>query len=130
MTNFLTFSLDEGETLHEYYFSESSFEVFNIIEISNTRFFVYGKDSNDKGMVLGLDMEKLFSRTCKGLPEENGSDYFKWNLPTEGCILGKKLSYKKKLPKAECLNGDDFEKLLDRTFCTCTEEDWECDLGF
>lgn len=51
-------------------------------------------------------------------------------MPVEGCILGKKYSYKRKNKDADCLNGDYFDKLISFNYCECSEEDWECDIGF
>lgn len=130
MTNEFKFSIDEGKSIKNFVFSESKFEIFNILEISNTKFILYGRDANQRGFVLGLDMEKIFPRLCKGEPDEADSDYYTWKVPSEGCIFGSKFSYRKKISEKECLNGDYFEKLLDMNYCKCTEEDWECDVGY
>ncbi len=95
-----------------------------------SRFLIWGRDSSGRGMVLGLDTEKLFTRKCTGEPDKADSDYEKWIIPNEGCVLGQKFSYKKKKSSAECLNGEEFDRLMSVNSCICTEEDWECDLGF
>ena len=75
-------------------------------------------------------MEKIFPRLCKGEVDESESDYYAWKLPLEGCILGSKFTYRRKIAENECLNGDYFDKLISFNYCQCTEEDWECDVGF
>jgi hypothetical protein len=29
-----------------------------------------------------------------------------------------------------CFNGEEFERPIKTKNCTCTESDWECDVGF
>lgn len=61
-TNSLTFSIDEGKTWNYYYFSETDVWIYNINEISNNNFYIYGRDNNDRGIILGLDLSAVFDR--------------------------------------------------------------------
>ena len=31
---------------------------------------------------------------------------------------------------SECFNGEELERQIFRNFCTCTEMDYECDVGY
>ena len=46
------------------------------------------------------------------------------------CLLGKQLVYTRRKPHAECFNGEDFKRPVERTICQCTPEDYECEVGF
>lgn len=61
-TNSVSYSIDEGKTWEDYYFSETPIEIFNISEITNNNFYIYGTDSNSRGIIIGLDLSGLFER--------------------------------------------------------------------
>jgi hypothetical protein len=44
--------------------------------------------------------------------------------------LGKKTTYIRRKRESACFNGEQFERVIKNEFCQCTEEDWECDIGF
>lgn len=64
-------------------FSETAYEIFMIKEVGNTKFIAYGRDANDRGVILGLDLSAIFDRMC-----EKDNDYEGWEFPKEGCVLG------------------------------------------
>jgi len=61
-TSYVTFSVDEGRTWNDYYFSETPIEIYNINEIVNNSLYIYGRDSSDRGVIIGLDMSGLFEK--------------------------------------------------------------------
>jgi len=124
-TNEVLFSLDDGATFQNYIFSETSYEIFNILEVFNTKFILYGRDEFNRGIAIGLDLTKVFDRIC-----DTNSDYENWEFPPEGCILGQRFTFHRKKTDKICLNGEKFDKLKHLSFCECTEEDWECDVGY
>lgn len=145
-TTVLQYSWDEGLTWESFQFSEDPVEVTNILtEPSNTatRFVVYGttqtKNDNgrieEQGIVATVDFKNLHQRNCQGVttPNDKDSDYEEWTPNGKinpECLMGKKVTYVRRKREAQCFNGEEMErqKLID--FCKCTEEDWECDLGF
>lgn len=75
---------------------------------------------------VGVDFAPVFSRVC----EE--SDYEPW-APDNGrvtingkrCLMGREVFYKRKKPAADCFNSDKFERVLNVSYCECTDDDWE-----
>lgn len=44
--------------------------------------------------------------------------------------MGRTVSYVRRKQDAECYNGEEFERSNFKEPCTCTEDDYECDLGY
>jgi len=44
--------------------------------------------------------------------------------------LGEKITYVRRKRDACCFNGKAYDRIVKVEYCECTEEDWECDLGF
>ena len=44
--------------------------------------------------------------------------------------MGKKVTFIRRKRECQCFNPQIIEKRIKTEFCECTEEDWECDLGF
>jgi hypothetical protein len=83
-----------------------------------------------------LDFKDLHEPKCKGVekPGEVGSDYELWS-PYDGrhgekCFMGQQISYVRRLQDSECFNGEELERKVFKQYCTCTEMDYECDLGY
>lgn len=132
-TNKLLYSWNEGDTWEELEISETPFEITNIIiEPTNTAlsFLVHGKKT-----VVAIDFTSLNKRNCQGIdnPDNIDSDYELWSPNDESnpkCLMGKRVTYERRKREAECFNTQNFERKLFIQNCECTEEDWECDLGF
>lgn len=43
---------------------------------------------------------------------------------------GKQINVIRRKRDAECFNGIEFERTIEVKKCECTEEDWECDIGY
>ncbi|KAH0623299.1 hypothetical protein JD844_031470 [Phrynosoma platyrhinos] len=110
-TNQLKYSTNEGETWKTFTFSEKPV-------------FVYG--------LLTEPGEKSTIFTIFGVPcTEN--DYKLWSPSDERgneCLLGHKTVFKRRTPHATCFNGEDFDRPVMVSNCSCTREDYECDFGF
>jgi len=44
--------------------------------------------------------------------------------------MGHKTTYVRRKREAQCYNGEKFERKTFQEDCECTEEDWECDVGY
>ena len=142
-TNQIIYSWDEGLTWQELRFSEEKMIVKNIIiEPTSTsqNFIVYGetqsKKGKTKGFTVGLDFSSLHKPECRNpdTPDTDSSDYETWS-PSDGwlghhCLLGIKSIYIRRKREAACFNSQQYERNKILEFCHCTEEDYECDLGF
>ncbi|WFD34625.1 vacuolar protein sorting/targeting protein PEP1 [Malassezia cuniculi] len=51
--------------------------------------------------------------------------------PEKSCLLGRRQWYTRRRPDAQCIVGDKFhEPEAHEETCTCTRQDYECDIGF
>ncbi|CAK0863960.1 unnamed protein product [Prorocentrum cordatum] len=62
------------------------------------------------------------------------SDYETWS-PSDGsrsdkCLLGAQTSYTRRKQTSACFNGMEFERPVEQKACSCTQEDYACDMGF
>ena len=44
--------------------------------------------------------------------------------------MGQQITYVRRKREAECYNGEELERKILRSYCQCTEMDYECDYGF
>lgn len=86
-----------------------------------------GDDETSSGVIVLLDFSELKPLQCKS-PEDY--EIFTPKTYEESCILGRKVSYMRKKPDAECYNGWEFEPIQKQENCECTINDYECDWGF
>ena len=137
-TDKILYSWNEGLTFEELKFTDTPLEIHNIITeptFTGTSFIVYGESDLGNGVVIGLDFSSLHQRVCKGVdsPNTEESDFEYWTpngLVSSTCLLGSKITYVRKKRESKCFNGEEFERINLIEKCECTEEDWECDLGY
>mmetsp|Transcript_55401 Transcript_55401/g.129702 ORF Transcript_55401/g.129702 Transcript_55401/m.129702 type:complete len:849 (-) Transcript_55401:182-2728(-) len=137
-TKQVVFSWNEGQSWYDFELSNLALEVDNIVTEPNatsTKFLLYGT-RGDSGVVYHLDFEALGQPLCKGVwaADSVSSDYETWT-PTDGraserCMLGRQMTYTRRKQTSECFNGEKFERPVTRKNCQCTEEDYDCELGF
>ena len=116
-----------------------------IIEPSNTgeHFILYGRTASSaksafsapKGIVLTLDFTTLHERACQlpkrpNTPESDYETYTPNGHISPDCLMGHKTTYVRRKRDAQCFNSETFDAWYSFSHCECTEEDWECDLGF
>lgn len=141
-SNVVHYSWDEGMTFEEIQISDEKIYIKNIIiEPTSTsqHFIVYGdtqtRKGEKKGVVIGLDFTGLHEPQCRNpdSPDTEYSDYEKWT-PSDAkgneCLLGRKVTYIRRKRDAKCFNGLQFEKRTWVQNCECTEDDYECDVGY
>jgi len=87
-----------------------------------------------------MDFDALGQPLCKGVwaADSVSSDYETW-LPSDGrsvaktgdkCMLGHQVTYTRRKQTSECFNGEKFERPITKKNCVCTEEDFDCEMGF
>lgn len=138
-TKQVVFSWNEGESWYDFEFAGEPIDVDNIItgpNATSARFLLYGT-RGDAGVMYQLDFEILGQPLCKGVwaADSVSSDYEIWTptdgrVATEKCVLGRQTSYTRRKRASECFNGEKFERPTNRKNCACTEEDFECEMGF
>lgn len=136
-TREVVFSWNEGANWFDFSLSKHELSVNNVViepTASSLEFLLYG-NRNGIGVIFHLDFAALGQPPCKGIwaIDSSSSDYETWT-PTDKlgneCLLGKKVTYKRRKQSSECFNGKDFKKSIDRQVCSCTRQDYECEVGF
>lgn len=137
-TKQVVFSWNEGQSWYDFDLSEGAVEVDNILTEPNStasKFLLYGTRGTI-GVLYYLDFEALGQPLCKGVwaADSVSSDYETWS-PSDGrskdrCILGHQVTYTRRKQASECFNGEQFERPVLKKNCECTEEDYECEIGF
>jgi Sortilin, neurotensin receptor 3,/Sortilin, neurotensin receptor 3, C-terminal len=135
-TDKIYYSWNEG-LKWEYLQIDSEIEVENIIiepTATSQKFLVYG-EKNGKGVTVSLDFSSYHEPNCRNpqQPDTEESDYETWSPHTKDsktCLMGHKVEYVRRKRLAECFNGEEFERTKFIENCECTEEDFECDLGY
>lgn len=141
-TNTIYYSWDEGLSFQDLIISDEKILVTNvIIEPTSTsqHFVVYGeknKKGKKEGVVIGLDFTGLHEPQCRNAnkPDTSESDYETWT-PNDGraghdCLNGRKVTYVRRKRESQCFNGLEFERITRVENCQCTEEDYECEIGY
>ena len=145
-TKSIYYSWNEGLTWESLQISSKPIQVSNIIiEPSNTaeHFVIYGRTTSSsdgnykesKGIIVSVDFTSLHERVCQNPDKagEESSDYEKWSPNgkiSAQCLMGHKSTYIRRKREARCFNTEQWEQWYSAVNCECTEEDWECDLGF
>mmetsp|Transcript_58242 Transcript_58242/g.176090 ORF Transcript_58242/g.176090 Transcript_58242/m.176090 type:complete len:868 (+) Transcript_58242:55-2658(+) len=137
-TKQVVFSWNEGQSWYDFELGSSPVEVDNIVTEPNatsTKFLLYGT-RNEAGVMYHMDFEALGQPLCKGVwaADSVSSDYETW-IPSDGrgtekCLLGRQVTYTRRKKTAECFNGEKFERPVTKKNCACTQENYECEIGF
>eukprot|EP00419_Tripos_fusus_P088245 CAMPEP_0172861924 /NCGR_PEP_ID=MMETSP1075-20121228/72937_1 /TAXON_ID=2916 /ORGANISM="Ceratium fusus, Strain PA161109" /LENGTH=856 /DNA_ID=CAMNT_0013710117 /DNA_START=111 /DNA_END=2681 /DNA_ORIENTATION=- len=137
-TTQVVFSWNEGQSWYDFQLGRAPIEVDNVVTEPNatsTRFLVYGT-RGDAGVLYHLNFEALGQPLCKGVwaADSVSSDYETW-MPSDGrgtekCLLGRQVTYTRRKQTSECFNGETFERPVQRKNCACTQENFECEMGF
>ncbi|XP_073673926.1 sortilin-related receptor [Garra rufa] len=128
----LKFSTNEGETWKDFQFSEEEVYVYQLLTEpgeKSTIFTIFGSYADQKHSWLIVQVN---ASDVLGVPCSEG-DYKRWSPSDErgnGCLLGREMVYKRRSPHATCFNGEDFDRPVTLSNCSCTRQDYECDYGF
>uniref|UniRef100_A0A8C5QIZ1 Sortilin-related receptor n=1 Tax=Leptobrachium leishanense TaxID=445787 RepID=A0A8C5QIZ1_9ANUR len=131
-TTELKYSTNEGETWKTFVFSADPLIVYGLLTEpgeKSTVFTIFGSytDKGHSWVILQVNTSDVLGIPCT----EN--DYKLWSPSDERgneCLLGRKTVFKRRTPHATCFNGEDFDRPITVSNCSCTREDFECDYGF
>ncbi|XP_032658219.1 sortilin-related receptor isoform X2 [Chelonoidis abingdonii] len=131
-TDHLKYSTNEGETWKTFTFSEKPVFIYGLLTEpgeKSTVFTIFGsyKENGHSWLILQINTTDVLGVPCT----EN--DYKLWSPSDERgneCLLGHKTVFKRRTPHATCFNGEDFDRPVMVSNCSCTREDFECDFGF
>ncbi|MBN3300436.1 SORL protein, partial [Amia calva] len=131
-TTQLKFSTNEGETWKEFEFSDRDVFVYGLLTEpgeKSTVFTIFGSyaDQSHSWLILQVNATDVLGVPCAE------SDYKPWSPSDERgneCLLGRKAVFKRRTAHATCFNGEDFDRPVTVSNCSCTRQDYECDYGF
>ncbi|XP_048838564.1 LOW QUALITY PROTEIN: sortilin-related receptor [Brienomyrus brachyistius] len=131
-TTELKFSTNEGETWTPFQFSSREVYVYQLLTEpgeKSTVFTIFGSyaDQGHSWLILQVNASDVLGVPC------TEADYKRWSPSDErgnGCLLGRELVFKRRTPHATCFNGEDFDRPITVTNCSCTRQDYECDYGY
>lgn len=138
-TSEVVFTWNEGQSWYDFKVSKTPFEVDNIItepNVTATTFIMFGTREEGVGVLYYMKFDSLQFPTCKGAwaADSVSSDYETWS-PSDGssndkCLLGQQVTYTRRKRISQCWNGEKFERPVVQKTCTCTKEDFACNIGF
>ncbi|XP_078282958.1 sortilin-related receptor isoform X2 [Rhinoraja longicauda] len=131
-TNHVKYSTNEGETWKVITFSEENIIIFGLITEpgeKSTIFTLFGSIAikSHSWLIIQIDTASALGVPC------SETDYKLWSPSDERgneCLLGRKTVFKRRAPHATCFNGEDFDRPITVSNCSCTRDDYECDFGF
>ncbi|CAB1348795.1 unnamed protein product, partial [Coregonus sp. 'balchen'] len=126
-TTHLKFSTNEGETWTDFRFSDREVYVYQLLTEpgeKSTIFTIFGSyaDQRHSWLILQVNTSDVL-----GVPCAEG-DYKRWSPSDErgnDCLLGREMVYKRRTPHATCFNGEDFDRPVTVSNCSCTRQDYE-----
>jgi len=90
--------------------------------------------------MINLDFSGLHQAKCKGAdnPGTDKSDFELWSPHDDDrygthpnkCHMGQQITYVRRKQDSQCFNGEEFERVVRRVPCLCTENDYECDVNY
>jgi hypothetical protein len=126
-TNVLSYSWNEALSFVQCQFTQDQLNLSGIVvepTATSQSFLLYGKRQDSQTAVVYLDFSTLHERVC------NESDYEIWSVLDGWCVLGQKITYKRRKQTSECYNPEDFDAEQTTEFCPCERYDFECDYCF
>nr|XP_033774457.1 sortilin-related receptor isoform X1 [Geotrypetes seraphini] len=132
-TNQLKYSTNEGETWKTFNFFDKEIYVYELLTEpgeKSTVFTIFGGYINNQShswLILQINATTVLGVAC------TEGDYKLWSPSDERgneCLLGRKTIFKRRISHATCFNGEDFDRPIVVSNCSCTREDFECDFGF
>ncbi|XP_029700330.1 sortilin-related receptor isoform X2 [Takifugu rubripes] len=131
-TTHLKFSTNEGETWTDFRFSDREVYVYQLLTEpgeKSTIFTIFGSyaDQRHSWLILQVNTSDVLGVPC------SEADYKRWAPSDErgnDCLLGREVTFKRRAPHATCFNGEEFDRPVTISNCSCTRQDYECDYGF
>ncbi|XP_069470420.1 sortilin-related receptor isoform X2 [Ambystoma mexicanum] len=131
-TNQLKYSTNEGESWKTFTFSKKPVLIYGLLTEpgeKSTIFTIFGsyRENGHSWLILQINATDVLGVSCME------ADYILWSPADEQgneCLLGRKTVFKRRTPHATCFNGEDFDRPIMISNCSCTREDYECDFGF
>lgn len=139
-TNKLHYSLDEGDSWHDYKFTDDSIRVLDLATVpsdTSRKFLIFGKD-DQKTVSFSIDFSNIHKRQCQldlDNPSNDDFDYWSPKHPStvDNCLFGRETKYlRRAIGHDDCFIGSAplKEGFKVSRNCSCTRKDYECDYNF
>lgn len=138
--DYVSYSLDEGETWNDFKFSEEKVTILDLATVpSDTarRFLLFGVNSQNVLVAYSLDFTQIYPRQCKlDLDDPTAADFEYWTpkhpFLLESCLFGHEAMYLRRSAEAECFIGlaplnNAYKQIRN---CLCSRRDFECDYNY
>uniref|UniRef100_A0A1Y1LMI9 Sortilin-related receptor n=1 Tax=Photinus pyralis TaxID=7054 RepID=A0A1Y1LMI9_PHOPY len=134
-TRHILYSTDLGEKWSQVAFHDEDLRLYGLMTEpgeNTTVFTMFGsKPHSHQWIIIKLDMRSVFSYNC------SKDDYKEWS-PSQNdgsrnyvpCVLGKQVTYERRIPHANCYVGLNYVRQISYQPCDCDALDFECDFGF
>ncbi|KAH7060838.1 vacuolar protein sorting/targeting protein 10 [Macrophomina phaseolina] len=132
-TNKVKYSINHGKEWKTTELPDSvlAHELTTIPDSTGIKFvLVASSKSKEEWSIYTLDFAGIHERKCKD------DDFELWHARKDedgkpGCIMGRKQSFRRRKPDADCFIMDEFVDPEPKwETCKCTKEDYECDFNF
>jgi hypothetical protein len=127
-TKKILYSTDQGDTWHDYEFSNEEVAVTDITSVrsgSSRNFLLWVQKDDGALSSINLDFTGLASRPC----EEKDGDYDTWSpkhpQQDNDCLFGHVSKYLRKKKGRECYNDQRVKHDVGFEKCACTRKDFE-----
>ncbi|XP_050412242.1 sortilin [Patella vulgata] len=136
--NKIKFSTDEGRCWHEYQFTDEEINLTGLLTEPGGKSLtvsIWGYHKKTRKWTINvIDFKDVIKKDC------SSDDYVEWKAHesmrqkeykgVDGCLLGKKETFRKLKPDSWCRNNYFYKPSTATQKCKCTREDYECDYGF
>ncbi|XP_057669254.1 sortilin-related receptor-like [Diorhabda carinulata] len=134
-TRHIEYSIDEGRSWNQTEFHNEELRLYGLMTEpgeNTTVFTMFGSlPERHQWIIVKVDFTKLFPRKCtKGDYKMWYPSYSEQNRNYIPCILGQQVTYQRRIPLVNCLNGLDYVQETSIVNCECDLLDFECDFGF
>ncbi|CAM1301835.1 SORL1 (predicted), partial [Pycnogonum litorale] len=129
-TDEIVYSIDEGETWKSLQFTEQKIRVYGLMiepGEKTTVFTLFGSRENmHEWLLFKIDLKDFLKRKCVD------RDYKTWtpHRPNSQCLIGQKEIFKRRIPRAKCYNGKNYDRPVHIENCPCGRHDYRCDIGY
>jgi len=144
-TNFLEFSVDQGNTFTKYQFVEQKErkvrvkDILTVPDATSLKFLLIGTISdstNESGseIMIYLDFSPIKTNKCvinHSNPEKSDFELWSPSITKDGCLLGEKIEFYRRKAGNDCYMAEKFkDPEFKASSCACTSFDYECDFNF
>jgi len=147
-TNFLEFSIDQGNTFTRYHFIDSKQknrkvkvkDILTVPDATSLKFLLIGtvvdRSSDDSGneVMIYLDFSPIKTKKCvidHKNPQKSDFELWSPSIANNGCHLGEKIEFYRRKAGNDCYMAEKFkDPEFKSTSCECTVADFECDFNF